>query len=80
MNDIENVIPFILIGFLYVTTSPALSTALLHFRLFTGARLFHTVAYLLPLPQPARGLGFFVGFLTTLSMAYSTASAVGFAL
>ena len=80
LNDLENVIPFILIGLLYVTTSPTLSTAVLHFRLFTGSRLFHSVAYLLPLPQPARGLSFVIGFLTTLSMAYSTVSAVGFAL
>jgi len=80
LNDLENVIPFVLIGLLYVATSPALSTALLHFRLFAGSRLFHSVAYLLPLPQPSRALGFFVGYLTTFSMAYSAAAAVGFAL
>ncbi|KAL8625940.1 hypothetical protein ACOMHN_012532 [Nucella lapillus] len=80
LNDLENVIPFILIGLLYVTTSPPLFSALLHFRLFTGARLLHTVVYLLSVPQPARALTFFVGFLATLSMAYATVSAVGFAL
>ncbi|XP_025111854.1 microsomal glutathione S-transferase 1-like isoform X3 [Pomacea canaliculata] len=78
LNDLENVIPFFLIGLLYVSTSPDLSTALLHFRVFTGARLFHSVAYLLPLPQPSRALGFFAGYVTTLSMAYRAIAATGF--
>ena len=80
LNDLENVLPFVLVDLLYCSTSPALSTALLHFRIFTGARLLHMVAYLLPLPQPSRALGFMVGYATTFSMAYRTASAVGFAL
>ncbi|XP_076454655.1 microsomal glutathione S-transferase 1-like [Babylonia areolata] len=80
LNDLENVLPFVLIGLLYVATSPPLASALLHFRLFAGARLLHTVVYLVPVPQPARALTFFVGFATTLSMAYSAAAAVGFAV
>ncbi|KAK7504480.1 hypothetical protein BaRGS_00004346 [Batillaria attramentaria] len=80
LNDLENVIPFVLIGLLYVTTSPNLSTAVLHFRLFAGARLFHSVAYLLPLPQPSRALGFFIGYFSTFSMAYSIFSKIGLAL
>ncbi|XP_008276996.1 microsomal glutathione S-transferase 1 [Stegastes partitus] len=70
-NDLENVIPFVLIGLLYALTGPELSTALLHFRLFAGSRIFHTIAYVGALPQPSRGLGFFVGFGVTLSMAWT---------
>ncbi|XP_051011475.1 microsomal glutathione S-transferase 1 [Acomys russatus] len=70
LNDIENIIPFFGIGLLYSLSGPDLSTALMHFRLFVGARLYHTVAYLTPLPQPNRGVSFFIGYGVTLSMAY----------
>ncbi|XP_038626269.1 microsomal glutathione S-transferase 1 [Tachyglossus aculeatus] len=70
LNDLENVVPFLGIGLLYALSGPDLASALLHFRLFVGARLYHTVAYLAPLPQPNRGLAFFVGYGVTLSMAY----------
>ncbi|KAI6055995.1 microsomal glutathione S-transferase 1 [Marmota monax] len=70
LNDLENIVPFVGIGLLYSLSGPDLSTALLHFRLFVGARIYHTIAYLTPLPQPNRALAFFVGFGVTLSMAY----------
>ncbi|KAM4820341.1 microsomal glutathione S-transferase 1 [Thomomys bottae] len=70
LNDLENLVPFVGVGLLYTLTGPDLSTALLHFRLFVGARLAHTVAYLTPLPQPSRALAFFLGYGVTLSMAY----------
>ncbi|XP_004460357.1 microsomal glutathione S-transferase 1 [Dasypus novemcinctus] len=71
LNDLENIVPFLGIGLLYSLSEPDLSTALLHFRLFVGARIYHTIAYLTPLPQPNRALGFFVGYGVTFSMAYS---------
>ncbi|XP_041494139.1 microsomal glutathione S-transferase 1 [Microtus oregoni] len=70
LNDIENIVPFLGIGLLYSLSGPDLSTALLHFRIFVGARIYHTIAYLTPLPQPNRALAFFGGFGVTLSMAY----------
>ncbi len=72
LNDIENILPFFLIGFVYASTSPALSVALWHFRIFTASRLCHTIAYQLALPQPSRGLAFFVGAGVMLSMAFSS--------
>lgn len=75
-NDLENVLPFVLVGLLYSLTGPDLSWALLHFRVFTGARLFHTVAYVLVLPQPSRGLSWVVGMIVTFSMAYSVLHSV----
>lgn len=75
-NDLENIIPFVLIGLLFALTGPELSMALLHFRVFVGSRFIHTVAYVLALPQPSRGLSWIVGMLTTLSMAYRVLSAV----
>ncbi|MEE6509006.1 hypothetical protein FKM82_023814 [Ascaphus truei] len=70
LNDIENIIPFIGIGLLYALSNPDLFTALLHFRIFAGSRILHTVAYLTPLPQPSRGLTWLAGFGVTISMAY----------
>uniref|UniRef100_A0A8C5L4H5 Microsomal glutathione S-transferase 1 n=1 Tax=Jaculus jaculus TaxID=51337 RepID=A0A8C5L4H5_JACJA len=70
LNDLENIVPFLGIGLLYSLSGPDLSTALLHFRVFVGARVYHTLAYLTPLPQPNRALAFFVGYGVTLSMAY----------
>ncbi|KAK6482836.1 microsomal glutathione S-transferase 1-like [Huso huso] len=69
-NDLENIVPFVVIGLLYALSGPALSTALLHFRVFVGSRFLHTVAYLLPLPQPCRGVSWIVGLLSTFSMGY----------
>ncbi|XP_012679220.2 microsomal glutathione S-transferase 1 [Clupea harengus] len=69
-NDLENVIPFLVIGLLYALTGPQLSSALLHFRVFVVSRFCHCVAYLAPLPQPSRALCFVVGLLSTFSMSY----------
>ncbi|XP_036889706.1 microsomal glutathione S-transferase 1 [Sturnira hondurensis] len=70
LNDLENIVPFLGIGLLYSLSGPDLSTAILHFRLFVGARIYHTIAYLLPLPQPNRALAFLLGYGVTVSMAY----------
>ncbi|NXP76793.1 MGST1 transferase, partial [Ramphastos sulfuratus] len=70
LNDLENIVPFLGIGLLYALSGPELSTALMHFRIFAGARIFHTLAYLIPLPQPCRGLSWAAGYAVTISMAY----------
>ncbi|KAK7129927.1 hypothetical protein R3I93_019541 [Phoxinus phoxinus] len=69
-NDLENIVPFVVIGLLYSLTGPDLSSALLHFRVFVGSRFIHTVTYVMALPQPSRGLFFGVGLCATISMAY----------
>lgn len=48
LNDLENIVPFLGIGLLYSLSGPDLSTALIHFRIFVGARIYHTIAYLTP--------------------------------
>ncbi|NXW89305.1 MGST1 transferase, partial [Alopecoenas beccarii] len=76
LNDLENIVPFLGIGLLYALCGPELSTALLHFRIFAGARILHTFAYLIPLPQPSRGLSWAVGYAVTISMAYKVLKTV----
>ncbi|XP_054608603.1 microsomal glutathione S-transferase 1-like [Dunckerocampus dactyliophorus] len=76
LNDLENVVPFVLVGLFYTLSGPELSSALLHFRIFAGARVFHTISYIGALPQPCRALSFFLGLLVTFSMAYNVLSEV----
>ncbi|XP_068442819.1 microsomal glutathione S-transferase 1-like [Clinocottus analis] len=76
LNDLENVVPFVLVGLLYALSGPELSSALLHFRVFAGCRFFHSVSYVCALPQPSRALAWALGLLVTLSMAYSVLSQV----
>ncbi len=71
LNDLENIVPFFVIAFLYCFTSPALGTAKLLFKVFTGARIIHTIVYaVIPLPQPSRAIAFFVGVGINVYMAF----------
>ncbi|XP_018417895.1 PREDICTED: microsomal glutathione S-transferase 1 [Nanorana parkeri] len=72
LNDIENIVPFVGLGLVYALSNPDLSTALLHFRIFAGSRILHSISYLTPLPQPSRALTFLVGYIVNVSMAYAT--------
>ena len=45
LNDIENIVPFVLVGLLYVGTNPDRDTALWHFRIFFVSRVLHTLTY-----------------------------------
>ena len=68
MNDMENIYPFILIGFFYCLTGPNSNTTKFHFIIFLIARLLHTIVYILAIKQPARGICYFVGMLVNASM------------
>jgi glutathione S-transferase len=70
LNDLENILPFLTLGFLYLFTGPSLSTATMLFRLFTGARIAHSVVYLWSVPQPARALAFFAAMGVNLYLGY----------
>ena len=45
LNDLENILPFVLVGLFYVGTRPKFDCALWHFRVFLLSRLLHTIAY-----------------------------------
>jgi len=70
MNDIENIVPFLILGFLYLFTQPSVSTATNLYRVFVGARIIHSIVYLLQVPQPARAIAFFAGIGVNLYMGY----------
>jgi len=72
------VIPFVLLGLLYVCTRPDLSTAVLLFRLFAGFRIMHTLVYMFVVPQPSRAIAFFVGIGVNVYMATAVLRAGSF--
>eukprot|EP00093_Oithona_nana_P001303 01303.XXX_1659_843_1 [CDS] Oithona nana genome sequencing. len=74
LNDLENVLPFVLLGGLYITTNPVLSTAKLVFRTFVAARFLHTFVYVFAVPQPSRALAFFVNQGCNMYMVYCIVS------
>lgn len=69
-NDLENILPFFIIGLLYVCINPEPFLAINLFRAVAIARIVHTLVYaVVVVPQPARGLAFFVALAATLYMA-----------
>lgn len=69
-NDMENIVPFLVIGLLYTLTNPSAFWAINFFRAVGIARIAHTLVYaVVVVPQPARALAFFVAHLTTAYMA-----------
>lgn len=75
LNDLENIPPFIFIGFLYTLTSPSPLIALWHFRIYAFARILHTVSYLLAV-QPWRALCHVTCLAVTVSMGWQVIQAV----
>merc|ERR1712012_592311 len=73
-NDLENILPFLVIGGFYLTTDPDLKTTRMLFRIFTVARILHTLAYLNGVAQPTRFLSFLTGMGVNVFMVVSVAS------
>jgi uncharacterized MAPEG superfamily protein len=59
-NDLENILPFLIIALLYALSGPAFGLAAVLFVTFTVARLLHTAAYVAEL-QPWRSIFYEVG-------------------
>jgi uncharacterized MAPEG superfamily protein len=67
-NLMESAIPFFAIGLLYAFTGPKASSAQAYYFTFVGARVLHTIFYMMGL-QPFRTITFVIGFLTVLGMS-----------
>ena len=67
-NDLENILPFFAIGFLYALSGPSYGVAWWLFVLFTVGRLAHTVTYVAGL-QPWRTIVFAVAQIALYAMA-----------
>uniref|UniRef100_A0A0K8WBY3 Microsomal glutathione S-transferase 1 n=1 Tax=Bactrocera latifrons TaxID=174628 RepID=A0A0K8WBY3_BACLA len=70
-NDLENILPFFIIGFLYVLIDPIPALAINLFRAVGIARIVHTIVYaVVVVPQPSRALAFFVALSATVYMGF----------
>uniref|UniRef100_A0A336LAI9 Microsomal glutathione S-transferase 1 n=1 Tax=Culicoides sonorensis TaxID=179676 RepID=A0A336LAI9_CULSO len=70
LNDLENLVPFFIIGLLYVLTNPSQFLAITLYRVIAFSRIAHTLVYaVFVIPQPARGLAFFGALAPTIYMA-----------
>lgn len=65
----ENVLPLLAVGFLYVLTNPAAWLAVNLFRLAAIGRIVHTLGLAIFANQAIRGLGFGVPFFITAYMS-----------
>ncbi|XP_032593808.1 microsomal glutathione S-transferase 1 isoform X1 [Drosophila grimshawi] len=78
-NDLENILPFFIVGLLYTLTNPSAFLAINLFRAVGIARIAHTLVYaVVVVPQPARALAFFVALLATVYMALQVVLAAAF--
>ncbi|XP_046802945.1 microsomal glutathione S-transferase 1-like [Lucilia cuprina] len=69
-NDMENIVPYLALGFYYVITNPSADIAINVFRAVGIARIVHTLVYaVFVIPQPARVLSYMVGLVATVYMA-----------
>ncbi|XP_054286793.1 microsomal glutathione S-transferase 1-like [Macrosteles quadrilineatus] len=79
LNDLENIPVFLIVALVYLATDPNPVIAINIFRVFTAARIIHTITYaIVPLPQPSRALAFGVGFIATGYMAFQGLSKLTF--
>ncbi len=67
VNAVHNILPFAVVGMLYVILGASTSGLQIYAYTFLGARVLHSICYLLKL-QPFRSLSFAVGALCILGM------------
>jgi glutathione S-transferase len=70
-NDLENILPFFAIGFLYALTGPSYTVAWWLFVIFTVGRIAHTIVYMAGL-QPWRTIAFAVAGIPLYLMTFIT--------
>jgi len=71
-NAMANILPFLVLGFLYVVLGASRTGALAYFGVFTLARYIHSVAYVAAL-QPWRTVSFVVGLLASVGLLVQVA-------
>jgi uncharacterized MAPEG superfamily protein len=74
-NDLENILPFFVLGFLFLMTRPSLTAASIYLVGYLIARTLHSIFYIRSL-QPHRTIAFTLGGVLTLAMIVQTLVAV----
>jgi uncharacterized MAPEG superfamily protein len=75
LNTLENVVPFFVVGYLYVLTGATRTGSTAYFAVFVAARLLHSVVFALGL-QPWRTITYLIGILSILGMVVHVVRAV----
>lgn len=70
-NALENELPFLALGLIYVLSGASLRGAAIYFGVFVGARLLHSIFFVAKV-QPWRSAMFVVGALSLVGMAVSS--------
>uniref|UniRef100_A0A182W8W2 Microsomal glutathione S-transferase 1 n=1 Tax=Anopheles minimus TaxID=112268 RepID=A0A182W8W2_9DIPT len=68
LNDMENILPYFIISFLYMFTNPSVTVAVNLFRLVAVVRICHTVFHVFIPVHKFRGMAWATGFFTTVFM------------
>ena len=74
-NDLENILPFFVLGFLFLMTRPSVTAASIYLIGYLIARTLHSIFYIRGL-QPHRTIAFTLGGVLTLAMIVQTLIAV----
>ena len=69
-NDLENIPTFLIIALLFMLAGRCPTSGIWCLRIFTAARIVHTLSYLTALSKP-RGAGFLIGVICTIVMGVS---------
>lgn len=71
-NDLENILPWFMVTYVWLGTNPSYAVASFLIRAFVVSRIAHTIVYAVVPAQPWRAIAFFVGYGITGYQAVST--------
>jgi uncharacterized MAPEG superfamily protein len=74
-NDLENILPFFVVGFFFLMTHPSMLAAQIYGIGYLVARTLHSIFYIRSM-QPHRTIAFTAGSVLTLAMLVQTLVAV----
>lgn len=73
LNDLENILPFLIIGIFFILTEPNVVVTCWLFRIVGVVRIAHSIVYAIyPVRQPTRAVLHYTGFVISLYMTMSS--------
>lgn len=72
LNDLENILAFVFLGFFFILSSPNMIFASWLIRIAALARIAHSCIYLLQVRQPFRAISFYIMYIISLFMGLSS--------
>lgn len=73
LNDLENVVPFLIVGLLFILTEPHVVVTCWLFRIVGVTRILHSIFYAVyPVRQPVRAILYYITYVIVLYMTLSS--------